>query len=364
MFQSFYHCEKFLDLSEFTLKSLKNSKEAKLLPILTELSRLFKRIKSSKKDTSLRPDNVYIACKSFFTGEDDPERPQLEIQSNRRLSNIGDSSDSESDYSIRENGNVDVLGPQQDAQEFLIYLLSELHEEQVKHLPKEADDWNESARVRGKTKNIKVQQLGLKTDHIETSISYLFQGKFRNTFRSLAGKKETSVSTLPFFDIQLEVAPESVKSIEDAFEGYFKGEDIYDDDVKIGEMVSEIEHLPRVLVIQLKRFGFNLKKMVTFKTRKKVMVNDEFEIDEKFLSAKCKHWLRNNSFESDGKYRLFSMIAHEGRSLHSGHYVNYSFDSNRGKWFCFNDEHVSEVSDFESEVRENENAYLLFYELV
>jgi len=58
------------------------------------------------------------------------------------------------------------------------------------------------------------------------------------------------------------------------------------------------------------------------------------------------------------KYKLISMIVHEGFSTNSGHYYCYIRNSN-DIWYCMNDSKVTKVS---LEHVLLQNPYLLFYE--
>ena len=62
-------------------------------------------------------------------------------------------------------------------------------------------------------------------------------------------------------------------------------------------------------------------------------------------------------------YALYGMVVHSG-TLDHGHYVAYIRDgkySDKSKWFCANDSRVSSVS---IETVLNNQAYILFYELL
>ena len=62
-------------------------------------------------------------------------------------------------------------------------------------------------------------------------------------------------------------------------------------------------------------------------------------------------------------YALYGMVIHSGTMNH-GHYVAYIRDgkySDNAKWYCANDSHVSSVS---IETVLNNQAYILFYELL
>ena len=62
-------------------------------------------------------------------------------------------------------------------------------------------------------------------------------------------------------------------------------------------------------------------------------------------------------------YALYGMVVHSG-TMDGGHYVAYIRDgihSDKAKWYCANDSHVSSVS---IETVLNSQAYILFYELL
>jgi ubiquitin C-terminal hydrolase len=91
----------------------------------------------------------------------------------------------------------------------------------------------------------------------------------------------------------------------------------------------EYEKAPDDMFVNLKRFSFDKKKNRAIKN------NDVYEVDENIF---LKH--KNNQ-----KYELDAFVRHLGRTPGSGHYVAYVKIDN--KWYVFNDERVSLVSDDE-----------------
>ena len=111
---------------------------------------------------------------------------------------------------------------------------------------------------------------------------------------------------------------------------------------------TQIVISPKVLCIQIKRFGNNLNKRdnhITFPLN--IDINS---IIPSNLIASTKT-----------KYKLKSVINHLGSNLNSGHYYTFAYSSIHEKWYNFNDENVNEIT--ESEISTS-NAYLLFYELI
>ena len=101
--------------------------------------------------------------------------------------------------------------------------------------------------------------------------------------------------------------------------------------------------LPNVLVIDFKRFNSNNQKKQTF---------IDFPLENLDLSKYIIGYKKNSY-----KYDLFGVCNHSGSAL-GGHYTSYVKNAN-GKWYHFNDTHVSEVGLKQSIV--SNKAYVLFY---
>ena len=61
-------------------------------------------------------------------------------------------------------------------------------------------------------------------------------------------------------------------------------------------------------------------------------------------------------------YKLIGVITHIGESSMSGHFIAYCKDPITNKWYKYNDAIVSDVNDFNKEVINFANPYLLFYQ--
>lgn len=102
--------------------------------------------------------------------------------------------------------------------------------------------------------------------------------------------------------------------------------------------------LPRVMILHIKRFDNNFKKVEKFTS-----YPDQLEMSE-FCSKEVDPSVRGNS-----KYQLFGVAIHFG-TINQGHY--YAYVRRDGNWYKFNDEYFAQVR-----LKEvlDQQAYLLFY---
>lgn len=226
-------------------------------------------------------------------------------------------------------------GHQQDAQEFLGFLLEELHEEcdrAAKHASKAlgangtdglngASGDGEWLEVGHKQKAAVTQSSGAIA--AESPITRIFGGKLRSEFK-VPGNK-TSVTTEPYQPLQLDIGAPDVHNIIDALRGLTKPESIQGDfNSSRGPNVTAtkqmfIETLPPVLILHLKRFHYDSVTGATQKIWKKVGYPLDLEIPREVFPAH-----RRNNLAAQGglpKYRLMGVIYHHGKNASDGHYT-------------------------------------------
>ncbi|KAG2417036.1 hypothetical protein HFD88_008253 [Aspergillus terreus] len=228
-------------------------------------------------------------------------------------------------------------GHQQDAQEFLGFLLEEMHEEcarVAKDAPVKADDaapGDETAadgesgdgwlEVGHKQKAAVTRSSG----HIalESPITRIFGGKIRSEFR-VPGNK-TSVTYEPYQPLQLDIGSPDVHNIVDALKGLTKPESIQGDfNSPRGPNVTAtkqlfIEVLPPVLILHLKRFQYDSVTRGTQKIWKKIGYPLDLELPREVFPPN-----KRNIMMSQGglpKYRLIGVIYHHGKNASGGHYT-------------------------------------------
>ncbi|KAI1462732.1 cysteine proteinase [Annulohypoxylon moriforme] len=232
-------------------------------------------------------------------------------------------------------------GHQQDAEEFLGFLLEALHDEcaqVMRHLPNstgnsttgspsatsptstpDTNDWLEvGRRQRAAITRSSGHPVAL------SPISKVFGGQLRSELR-VSGLQD-SVTLEPFQPLQLDIGSPQVHNIVDALKGLTTPETLHGDfgssrgkDAVAVKQVF-IESLPPVLILHLKRFQFDTEGTGTVKIWKKVGYPLELELPKEIFSRQ-----KRNSFLAEGqgfpKYRLIAVVYHHGKNASGGHYT-------------------------------------------
>ncbi|NWW50358.1 UBP2 hydrolase, partial [Pedionomus torquatus] len=244
---------------------------------------------------------------------------------------------------------------QQDAQEFLRFLLDGLHSEVNRVL----------VRPRASTDTLdhlpddeKSRQMWRRYQEREDSrVSDLFVGQLKSSLTcSECGYCSTAFD--PFWDLSLPIPKKGYGEVTlmDCLRLFTK-EDVLDGDEKPTccrckartrcTKKFSIQKFPKILVLHLKRFSesrIRTSKLTTF-------VNFQLkDLDlREFASQSCNHAI----------YNLYAVSNHSGTTM-GGHYTAYCKSPVSSEWHSFNDSRVTPMSS--SHVRSSD-AYLLFYEL-
>ncbi|KJZ76845.1 hypothetical protein HIM_03722 [Hirsutella minnesotensis 3608] len=229
-------------------------------------------------------------------------------------------------------------GHQQDAEEFLGFLLQSLDDEcthVMGSLPSvdsetasvdmvasqssasdPSGDWLEVGR---KQRAAVTRSSGCNSS---TPITKIFGGLLRSEFR-VPGLKD-SITTEPYQPLQLDIGSPDVRNVVDALRGLTRPERLQGDfnsprgkDVIATKQVF-IESLPPVLILHLKRFQFEAEGNGTIKIWKKVGYPLELEIPREALSRQKRQTMGDGAMP---KYRLISVVYHHGRNASGGHYT-------------------------------------------
>jgi len=181
----------------------------------------------------------------------------------------------------------------------------------------------------------------------------LFYGFQISHIISLNSGETLSSKPEPYFILNLPI-PDNNKSptLLDCFDLYVRGEILEGDNAYLNEKTGNKEavrkyisfwSLPNILVIDIKRFATNNRKLQQLVT---------FPLENLDLSSYVTGY-NNNLYI----YDLYGVCNHSG-GLMGGHYTSFVKNSN-GKWYHFNDTSVSEVGINEQII--TPKAYCFFY---
>ena len=129
-----------------------------------------------------------------------------------------------------------------------------------------------------------------------------------------------------------------------------------------GKRLSLLSRPSKRLVIQLTRYSYNSAQGSAVKSVVSVLFPLVMDLFPHMMSS----ILGNNNQIKSMVYELQGFCVHSGAlSTSYGHYVAYC-KASTGRWFYFNDDQVSIIDNIEAELTSNfvlQNAYLLFYSL-
>lgn len=232
-------------------------------------------------------------------------------------------------------------GQQQDAQEFLGFLLEELHEECAHAMRAGTSVSSGTSTPIGSTSNLSEVVDGdggwMEVGHkqkaaitrssgaiaTESPVTSIFGGKLRSELK-IAGNK-MSVTLEPYQPLQLDIGSQQVNNVIEALKGLTKSEAMQGDFQSTRGLKASatkqvfIETLPPVLILHLKRFHYDAATKRVEKIWKKVGYPLELELPKEVFPSSTR-----NKFTAHGgppKYRLIGVIYHHGKNANGGHYT-------------------------------------------
>ncbi|KND88361.1 putative ubiquitin carboxyl-terminal hydrolase 3 [Tolypocladium ophioglossoides CBS 100239] len=227
-------------------------------------------------------------------------------------------------------------GHQQDAEEFLGFLLQSLDDECTHVMSNKQSTDSETGSVDlaasqssadpGDWLEVGRKQRAAVTrssgSNSSTPINKIFGGLLRSEFR-VPGLKD-SITTEPYQPLQLDIGSPDIRNVVDALRGLTRPERLQGDfnsprgkDVVATKQVF-IESLPPVLILHLKRFQFDAEGHGTIKIWKKVGYPLELEIPREALSRQTRQTMGEGAMP---KYKLISVVYHHGKNASGGHYT-------------------------------------------
>nr|XP_016465438.1 PREDICTED: ubiquitin carboxyl-terminal hydrolase 24-like [Nicotiana tabacum] len=253
---------------------------------------------------------------------------------------------------------------QEDAQEFLSFLMHQMHDELLKlegQVPngigrnsslvsstddeEEDDDW-ETVGPRNRTAVTRTQSF------VPSKLSEIFGGQLKSVVKAKGNKASATVQ--PFLLLHLNIFPEPICSIEDALrmfsapealEGYRTSAAGKAEVVSASKSVKILE-LSDIMVLHLMRFRYGSEGST--KLHKPVHFPLELVFGRELLASPSSEVKR---------YELVATITHHGRDPSKGHYTADARHQS-GKWLRYDDVSVTVIP--KSSVL-HDQAYVLFY---
>ena len=250
---------------------------------------------------------------------------------------------------------------QQDSQEFLNFLLTEIEEEigeNSNFIPGFSKDSIElvNTNITYTITNIitfnEWNKYNLKYNSALKNIFYGINQQISPCFYCNSSQMNSDIYSM----IQLEI-PESNSNIDlyDCLTNTIYNNEI-DDTIKKCDfcglkckykLETRLWKTPKILILHLKRFTSNLKKIKT---------NVVYPILNLNL---IKYFNQISPYKNDSLYNLIGINIHEGMFGY-GHYTSYLKNMFNSKWYYYNDDNP--VINIENEEQlQNKNAYILFY---
>ncbi|PKS07688.1 hypothetical protein jhhlp_006296 [Lomentospora prolificans] len=244
-------------------------------------------------------------------------------------------------------------GHQQDAEEFLGWLLQALDDECSKVMgvgtPAKApstsgDSANDQdgavwLEVGPRQKSVITRSSGSTSS---SPISKIFGGLLRSELR-VPGLKP-SITTEPYQPLQLDIGSPNVRNITDALKGLTSQEKLHGDFNSLrGKNVEAykqvlIDELPPVLILHLKRFQFDAAGG-TLKIAKGIGYPLELDIPREVLSRQKVTSLGNKM----PRYRLFAVVYHHGKNASVGHYTVDVRRQDGSQWIRIDDTKIEPI---------------------
>ncbi|XP_023646555.2 ubiquitin carboxyl-terminal hydrolase 10 isoform X2 [Paramormyrops kingsleyae] len=357
-------------------------------PPMYHLMKSISMLKDSQRQCTSTPmiDN-FVRLVNEFSNMPFPSKAKQQAAGDRIMKDLRPGVPFEPNYIYKLltviKSSLSEKGRQEDAEEYLGFILNGLHEEMLAlkklHSPQEEkaptqngaepqlgpegaeasgkeDSEDEWEHVGPRNKISVTRQAGF----VRTPITDIFGGHMRSVVYQQSSKESATLQ--PFFTLQLDIQSEKIRTVQEALESLVARESVQGytskskQEVEISRRVT-LEELPPVLVLHLKRFVFE-------KTGgcQKLVKNIEYPIDLEISKDLLSPGVRNKIFKGQRTYRLFAVVYHHGNSATGGHYTTDVFHIGLNGWLRIDDQAVEVIAQYHVLKQSVERtAYLLYY---
>ncbi|KAL4613551.1 ubiquitin carboxyl-terminal hydrolase 10-like isoform X1 [Arapaima gigas] len=337
----------------------------------------------------------FVRLVNEFSNMPVPPKPKLQAAGDKIMKDIRPGTPFEPDYIYRLltviKSSLSEKGRQEDAEEYLGFILNGLHEEMlalkkllspqeekapslngpgsqatavedVSGREEEGDDEgseDEWEQVGPRNRSSVTRQ----ADFVRTPITDIFGGHIRSVVYQQSSRESATLQ--PFFTLQLDIQSEKIRTVQEALESLVARESVQGyttkskQEIEVSRRVT-LEELPPVLVLHLKRFVFE-------KTGgcQKLVKNIEYPVDLEISKDLLSPGVRSKIFKGQRTYRLFAVVYHHGNSVTGGHYTTDVFHIGLNGWLRIDDQAVKVINQYQVlKYSVERTAYLLYYRRV
>ncbi|XP_044489101.1 ubiquitin carboxyl-terminal hydrolase 24-like isoform X2 [Mangifera indica] len=252
---------------------------------------------------------------------------------------------------------------QEDAQEFLSFIMGQMHDELLKLQGQSASTNGAKSSLVSSSEDDEWETVGPKNtsavtrtqSFVRSELSDIFGGQLKSVVKAKGNKASATVQ--PFLLLHLDIHPEAVCTIEDALRLFSAPENLegYRTSAtgKAGFVTArksvKIQTLSKIMILHLKRFSYGSEGST--KLLKPVHFALELVLGRELLVTPS----------AEGrKYELVATITHHGKEPSKGHYTADARYSN-GQWLRFDDASVTAIGTGKLL---HDQAYVLFYKQI
>jgi ubiquitin C-terminal hydrolase len=348
--QALIACSPFYNLLNGLAQDISSNEKRKPTPVIDGMCRFvkeFKHLPANLRENNRRSDGK-TPKKEIMINTDIPFEPSWI-------------------YKMLNGIQTDLIeGRQEDAEEFLGYLLNGLNDEMlelIKTVKSESGDSEEPRSKENVAEDKEWQVMGpknkeninMRIDSGRTPISDIFGGFLKSRIHRTGDHITENIQ--PFFTLQLNI--EKVKTVMEALEALVTKYQLEgltssktNEEVEAWQQIM-LDELPIILILHLKCFDFNLDGCT--KIVKTLEFPIDLKIEDKLLSSKMQS-------AKEKQYKLFAVVYHDGKEASRGHYVTDAFHVGYSSWLRYDDASVKSVQ--EENVLKPQGTrvpYLLFY---